>query len=351
MAKNQIAVAMSGGVDSSVAAALLQKEGYSITGLTMVIAGSYSEGKTAKMLADAREVADFLGIEHVVIDLRKAFEEIVLSNFLAEYTAGRTPNPCIVCNKHIKFGLLLDYAREHDFPKMATGHYVRNVFDEESGLYRVYRGRDHLKDQSYMMYTFDQKQLEGIIFPLAHYTKDQVRQMAIDWQLPVALNAESQDICFIENDDYQSYMQALGDMTHVKGPIVDYQGHVIGQHEGIQNYTIGQRKGLGVALGYPAYVLQIDSQNHVVTLGPNDMLYTKNLRVKDVNWLSGSKPQDTHLLVKIRYRTKPQEASIVQYNEQDVTIKFDGLVRAITPGQSAVFYCGQELLGGGIIQD
>ena len=349
MAQKRIAVAMSGGVDSSVTARLLQNEGYHVCGLTMVIARDSSSKKEQKTVKDAQEVARFLGIEHHVIDLRKQFYDSVIKQFIAEYEAGRTPNPCVVCNKFIKFGTLLNKARELGCEKMATGHYVRQKYDKLLKEHQIYKALDSGKDQTYMMYNLNQRTLASTVFPLGSYRKNEIKQLAKDWGLPIANNQESQEICFIDDNDYKKYWQETTNSTGIAGILIDADGRQIGEHQGIQNFTIGQRKGLGVALGYPAYVINIDSQRHIVTIGREELLWSTELKVDNVNWLSGHPPQSKDIEVKIRYRSKPEPAIIKSITGTTAMIVFNKPQRAITPGQSAVFYVGELLLGGGII--
>lgn len=350
MTKDRIAVAMSGGVDSSVVAAMLKNQGHSLIGVTMVIAGSIDNQRNATMIRDAKGVADFLNIEHHVIDLKESFANFVIKPFLTEYTIGRTPNPCVICNYNIKFGKLLEAVLAKGYQKLATGHYVRQMYDEQSKLHKIYRGYDNTKDQSYMMYTLNQGKLAHTVFPLGSYKKSQIRELAKTLQLPVAHKPESQDICFIDNNDYKTFWQEHSSSAGVPGLVIDPDGNVLGEHNGIHNYTIGQRRGLGVALGYPAYVVNIDPKKHTVTLGPNNLLLVEGLTARNVNWLAGQAPDSEDIEVKIRYSGKPQGARIKKIADDIITIKFSKPIRAVTPGQSAVFYSGDELLGGGVIE-
>ena len=349
MARDKVAVAMSGGVDSSAVAYMLQKEGYDICGITMVIANSQHSEKEKKTVEDAKLVAEFLGIEHHVIDLKKEFYNTVIKQFLTEYEKGRTPNPCVTCNKYIKFGALLSHAKRLGYNKIATGHYVIQKYNENTGMYEIHRADDLTKDQTYMMYNLNQQTLKHTMFPLGNYPKAKVRELAHEWSLPIANKGESQEICFIDDNDYKKYWQEHSSKKAIAGNLLDIRGQVIGKHYGIQNYTIGQRKGLGVALGYPAYVTKINAKNHTVTIGKNENLFKTKLAVNSVNWLAGQQPKNNELLAKIRYRSKPEPAKIIKTVKDKVIIEFEKPQRAITPGQSAVFYDGDKLLGGGLI--
>ncbi|QOR35696.1 tRNA 2-thiouridine(34) synthase MnmA [Clostridium sp. 'deep sea'] len=350
MARDKIAVAMSGGVDSSVVAYMLKEQGYDICGITMVISNSANSEKEKKTVKDAKLVANFLGIEHHVINLRKEFYETVIKQFLTEYENGRTPNPCVTCNKYIKFGALLNHAKVLGYNKIATGHYVIQKYNNESKQHEVYRADDESKDQTYMMYNLNQQILQHTMFPLGDYSKTKVRELAFNWNLPIASKGESQEICFIDDNDYKKYWQENTNKTGIAGDLLDTKGNKIGRHNGIQNYTIGQRKGLGVALGHPAYVTKINSKNHSVTIGKNENLFKTKLSVNNVNWLAGEHPLNNEILVKIRYRSKPEPAKIIKFIAKKVVIEFNEPQRAITPGQSAVFYSGKRLIGGGVIE-
>jgi tRNA-specific 2-thiouridylase len=352
MEKKKIAVAMSGGVDSSVAAALLLDQGHDICGITMIVSSDI-EGNPEDLAAkDAKKVCDQLGIKHFVVDLRDAFMEKVIKPFAKEYSSGNTPNPCVICNERIKFGALMDYANELGYPNLATGHYLNLVFDDKNNLYKIFGAKDKSKDQAYMLYRLNQKTLSKLVFPLARYEKTEVVKMAHEKNLASADRVESQDICFIPDED--SYADYLIERSLIKsektGYFVDVTGNEIKEHDGVHKYTIGQRKGLGIALGYPAYVIDIDKENNNIIVGKKDMLFSKKMIVTDVSWLSGNKVEEIECNVKIRYSNSGFKAKVINIEENDYIVEFEQPVRAITPGQSAVFYKNDELLGGGFIK-
>jgi len=351
MDKLKIAVAMSGGVDSSVAAALLLKEGYEVFGITMrqYDAEKYGYGENAGIEADildAKAVCNVLGIEHFVVDLKKDFKAIVEKNFIEEYAAGRTPNPCVICNPNIKFGKFLDAALDLGADKIATGHYIQ--IKKGNDRYRIFISKDSSRDQTYMIWKLNQLQLSKTIFPVSEHKKPELRKIAADLKLPIHSKADSQEICFIK-DHYEEYLK-----TRIKlepGNITLPDGKVIGNHRGLPLYTIGQRKGLNTPWSSPLYVLKLDIEKNilVVTDKPDDLLQ-KSFLIEDINWISGKFPElDKTVTVQIRYNSKP--VPIADYTRKDdkLEIFLEQPTRAITPGQSAVFYRGNELLGGGII--
>lgn len=356
--KPKVLVAMSGGVDSSVAAALLLRQGYEIAGATIemwpkddpVFSGTSSRCSTSAV-EDAQQVSKALGIPHHVIDFSREFIENVVNNFVSEYFTGRTPNPCIVCNKKIKFGAFLQAARDLGADMVATGHYAKIKFNADSGRYLLYKAEDETKDQSYVLYSLTQKQLSQAIFPLGNFSKQEIRKMAEDLNLPVANKGESQDICFIPDNDYRRFLKAQNTYEVVPGPFLDTEGNVIGRHRGIPFYTIGQRRGLGLALGYPAYVVGIDANNNAVIVGPREKLLSQVVLVKNNNFIPFDRLEEPiRATVKIRYNSMPAEAVIAPAQDHCVTVTFDEPQKAVTPGQSAVYYQGNMVLGGGIIE-
>lgn len=344
MTKNKkVALAMSGGVDSSVAAILLQEAGYEVIGITLTLWGS----STAEQ--DAKKVADILKIPHHTIDMAEYFEQIVIKNFIQEYTLGHTPNPCIVCNKNIKFGKLFTYAEELGADYFATGHYVDKTLGAD-GNYYLQIASDEKKDQSYVLYTLNQKILEKVLFPLANYDKTTIREIASKYNLPVFNKPDSQEICFIPDNDYRSFLQQRSpEMKIKKGHFVDCTGKILGVHQGIINYTVGQRKGLGIAHGRPLYVLEINVAKNEIVLGDREALTRKTFLVKDAIFVNGENltaPQK--VLVKIRYGNNWREG-VIRPAGEFVEVCFDNLSQAVTPGQSAVFYQDKKVIGGGII--
>ena len=348
---------MSGGVDSSVAAAMLKEKGYEIIGVTMQVwpqDAPLPQGESGccslSAVNDARRVADILEIPHYVMNFRDEFEEKVIADFIANYMGGRTPNPCIVCNKEIKFKSLLSKARALEADYVATGHYARIDYDTDRGRYLLRKGIDRGKDQSYVLYNLTQEQLGRTLFPLGPFTKDEIRSEADRLGLPVASKPESQEICFIPDDDYRRFIKERVGSKIKPGNFVDREGKVIGRHRGYSNYTIGQRKGLGLALGYPAYVVGIDVEKNTVIIGTEEDIFHRELVVEDNNYIAFERLEGPlQALVKIRYKAEEAPAEIAPLEGGRVKVKFDEPQRAITPGQSAVYYEKDVVLGGGII--
>lgn len=324
---------MSGGLDSTAAALLLSEQGYQLVGCTF-----RTRYTTESALDAARELANKLGIEHHVVDLTEVFDETVIRYFREEYMAGRTPNPCVVCNRVIKFGELMEVADQYGCEKIATGHYARI----EDGF--ICRAVDTQKDQTYFLWQLTPEQLRRVIFPLGDMTKVQVRAYLKEkGYTTLAEGGESQDICFIK-DDYRDFLQ----LAKQHGEYMDANGKIVGQHDGYTNYTIGQRKGLGIALGTPAFVTKIDAEKNIVTLGTHDDLYTHEVQLRDVTFRGNA---DEPVMAQIRYRSKPQEAMVALLGEtsKEGAVNFREAVWAVTPGQSCVLYQGEKLVGGGII--
>ena len=340
----RIMIAMSGGVDSAVAAHLAHAGGRECAGVTM----EHFEGCDKKDSGDAALLCGLLGIPHFIADLCTEFRNDVLLPFVAAYEAGLTPNPCVLCNKAIKFGALLDFARANGYGKIATGHYAR--IERENGRTLVRRAADPAKDQTYMLYSLSQDVLSCVEFPLGSLSKAQVRDIALSLGFPMAQKADSQDICFIPDGDYAAFITRFTGKSYDHGNFLDLQGNVLGTHKGQLHYTVGQRKGLGIALGAPAYVVRKSAADNTVTLGKNEDLFTTRLVAKNINFI----PQDTlevprKLLAKVRYSQKASPARVEQTGVDEMTVEFDEPQRAVCAGQSLVLYEDDYLFGGGII--
>ena len=364
---------MSGGVDSSAVAALLREQGHTLVGLTLQLwnqrrlAGHEGmpesvQGRCCSIddVYDARRVADRLGIPYYLVNQQDRFEADVVKPFVSEYLAGRTPIPCTLCNNHLKFDQLLQTARQIGASRIATGHYARNHFDPVRGRWILSRPADKAKDQTYFLFGLTQDQLAHTLFPLGEMQKPAVRRMAGDAGLEVAAKPDSQEICFIPGGDYQTFLRAYLDeqdepMPESAGELVSTSGEVIGQHSGIHNFTVGQRKGLGLTTRTPLYVLQIHPDSHQVTVGSESDLLSRDMRVNRLNWISiAALTGPIRVRAKIRHRHEPQPATLTpgepdETGEPTVKAVFDEPQRAITPGQSAIFYQEDEVVGGGWI--
>jgi len=350
---------MSGGVDSSVAACLLVEQGYKVIGLFMCIGrqDDFSTGADAdrergccnpQNANDARMIARKLGIQFHSLDFQQHFATII-DHFADEYVRGRTPNPCILCNQQLKFGKLADYAQSLGASYLATGHYARIV--QRDGEYRLYKGVDESKDQSYALFGLDRNILKRCLFPVGQLTKEEVREYAERLGLAVFDKQDSQDICFAPDRDYARIVRQRHPQAFVEGPIVDENGREVGRHKGIANFTIGQRRGLGVAMGIPYYVTNIDPATNTVTIGPDEDLASSELIASRVNWLISVPGESFRALVKIRYAHAGEMATIIPLENGCVRVIFDCPVRAITPGQAAVFYNEDVVVGGGWIEN
>jgi tRNA-uridine 2-sulfurtransferase len=353
MPKQKVVVAMSGGVDSSVAAALLKQQGYDVSGMMLRL---WSEpGKeesnrccTPDAMAQARRVAGVLDIPFYVIDAKDVFKETVVQYFLDGYARGETPNPCLMCNRQIRWTFLLNHALAIGAEFMATGHYVRKQTAE--GKHQLLRAVDHFKDQSYVLHVLKQDQLAHALFPVGEFPKPEIRRIAADFGLPTASRADSQDLCFLAGDDYRNFLQRNAPEMLKPGEIVTTDGRSIGKHNGLANYTIGQRKGLNIASPVPLYVITKHESRNALVVGTLDELGFTELIARDVNWLSGEAPQEPfHAQVKIRYSAKEAEAWVSLMEGSQALVRFDAPVRDVTAGQAAVFYQGEVMLGGGII--
>src|SRR5215475_2047529 len=363
-----IAVAMSGGVDSSTVAAMLRAEGHTVVGLTMQLwnqrrlAGREGmpeqvQGRCCSIddVYDARRVAEDIGIPYYVVNHEDRFERDVVRPFVEEYLSGRTPIPCSLCNNHLKFDQLLTVAQQIGAEQVATGHYARVEFDEQRGRWLLRRPTDTTKDQTYFLFGLTQEQLSRTLFPLGGMTKPEVRELARKHALVIAEKPDSQEICFVPGGDYKNFIDAyLADqgetLPDTAGELVTTNGEVIGEHAGIHNFTVGQRKGLGVATGSPLYVIQIKGDARQVVVGGDEHLYSRTLRARRTNLISVDELHEPmRVTVKIRHRHEPAAAMIERSGEDEILVRFDEPQRAITPGQAAVFYDGDVVVGGGWI--
>lgn len=350
MTKKIVAMAMSGGVDSSVSALLLQQQGYKVIGLTMRLWRDEAQKQDYTAEKDAAAVCQILGIEHHVVDYTKIFRETVVANFLDEYALGRTPNPCVYCNKKIKFGALYQEAERLGADLLSTGHYVR-LAEDDNGIRHIRRAAYLPKDQSYVLYHLNQEILHHVIFPLGEYNKEEAREMAKEHNLPVFAKKDSQDLCFIPDNDHDSFLSRYSLRKDRPGNFVDGQGHILGKHKGLSHYTAGQRKGLGIAAAEPFFVLGLNVEKNQVILGFGKDANCFGLRANQMVFADGSTlVNPLPCAIKIRYNAKLMEAVVNPPNEQgEAQVIFSGPLRGIAPGQSVVFYQGDICLGGATI--
>ena len=350
-------IAMSGGVDSSVAAYLTQQSGARCAGVTMRQYRNGDVGWAGESaccswadLSDAARVAHQLGIPHTVLDFTGEFRREVMDKFVRTYEAGGTPNPCLDCNRCMRAGHLLDYAAAKGFSYVVTGHYARIVYDPERGRYLLKRGLDPAKDQSYVHYAMTQDQLARTRFPLGELRKAQVRELAARLNLPNAGKRDSQDICFVPDGDYAAFLERYTGKTYPPGDFLDRDGHVIGRHRGAVRYTVGQRRGLGLSADGRLYVIGKDMERNTVTVGPESALYSSGLVAGPVNWIAWDDcPGEVRVTVQTRYRQQDKPATVIPQGDGTVRVLFDQPHRAVAPGQAAVFYDGDVVLGGGTI--
>ncbi len=352
----KVLLAMSGGVDSSVAAAILKQEGYEVVGVTMLFLPPDKldiSGGCCRLDAveDARRVAYRLGIPHYVMDFRDIFARKVIADFCEEYGRGRTPNPCIRCNRYIKFGALLERAKAMGINFVATGHYAKVEKNGSSGRYLLKKGIDRRKDQSYFLYQLTQEQLAHTLFPAGSFIKEKIRKIAGELNLPVAAKPESQEICFIPDNDYAGFLKNNTLLEAEPGPIVNSRGDILGRHRGLPYYTIGQRRRLGISAERPLYVTAIDRGNNSLVVGGKEETYGDELIASALNWITVTGlEQPVTVKARIRYRHREAEAIITPLGGDRVNVKFSEPQMAITPGQSVVFYEGDNVVGGGIIE-
>lgn len=348
---HKVIVAMSGGVDSSVAAAYLKEQGYEVIGLTFIMFSEKSSlsQKDRQAVNDAKDVAKQLDIEHYSCNITKEFKETIIGDFIKQYKQARTPNPCVICNRKIKFNFLLNKVKEFNADYMATGHYAKI---EHNNRHLLKKAKYEDKDQSYMLYRMSQAQLEKTLFPMGDFSKEQIREMAKNYKLEIHDKPDSQDICFIKDNNYVKFLDSQNQDIGKPGPILDLEGNKLGEHNGLHHYTIGQRRGLGISKPYPLYVVELDVGNNAVVVGKNKDVFRHSFNIVKPNWIYYDQLKEPIIVdCKIRYNSPARKAAIYPEEKNNYKVVFKDKQRAITPGQSAVFYKDEYVLGGGIIKE
>lgn len=348
--RKKVVIGLSGGVDSSVAALLLKQEGYEVIGVTMDLYEKESRD-TSDAISDAKKVAEKLDIPFYTLDFKNEFKKYVIDYFAKEYMEGKTPNPCIECNKHLKFGLLLDKAKEmFNADYIATGHYAKIKYNDVTNRYYIQESGAIGKDQTYVLYNLTQEQLKHILMPLGDYTKDEIREIAKQNGFITADKKDSQEICFVEDNDYAGFIEKKYNHKNIQGEFVDTKGNKYGKHKGIIHYTIGQRRGLGLSLKSPLYVKRVDTKTHEVILCPKEELFEESLICNNINLITIDKlDKPMSASVKIRYSAPKAKATLIPIDDNNIKVVFDEPQKAITPGQAVVFYDEDIVVGGGTI--
>jgi len=353
--KSKVVVAMSGGVDSSVSAGWLKQKGHEVIGISLQlhdmaedVENKFGTCCSLSDISDARRVAEKLNIPFYVTNMEERFQKAVIDNFVDEYVNGRTPNPCVKCNEKVKFSTLMDWALDLGADYLATGHYANIRYNEETQEHELLKGMDPEKDQSYFLFTLKQQDLARSIFPVGTFRKDEVRDLARKLELSVAEKPDSQEICFVQARNYKEFVEKKAAISSIKnGPIVDLTGKVLGEHSGIHQFTIGQRKGIGIASREPLFAVAIRADKNEVVVGPEEALYQKHCTVSHLNWINRRHSQK--LQAKIRYRSKESPVELLPVSDGTAEVYFESPQRAVTPGQAIVFYEGEKVVGGGWI--
>ena len=349
--KKKVLLGMSGGVDSAVSAILLQKQGYEVYGITLKLWENLQENGETDIAQDAKKVCNQLGIQHYVLDGKELFQKHVIQDFICQYKNCRTPNPCIECNKYLKFGYMYEKAKELGIDYIATGHYAKTEYSEKYGRDVIKKAENIAKDQSYVLYNIPKELVSKVVFPLANMkSKEEIRQIAREHGLEVAGKPDSEDICFIPDGDYKRFLEKNSDLEAKEGNIVNQEGEILGKHQGLYRYTIGQRKGLGIAYSEPLFVIGFQPEKNELIVGTEKEIYQKEMLVNHINFLLIDKLEEQmRVMVKTRYSSREYFATIEMLKEDTIKVIFDEQVARITPGQSAVFYIDDIVLGGGKI--